>query len=76
MTIPPSYFTESELISIMEKQKIGNHLSIAYHINFIIQRNYITVSTRRQLVPTNFGIVLVHGYQKVEFFFYIIYLFY
>ena len=61
-TSPPDYLTESELLSLMDKNGIGTDASMATHINNICERSYVKVTSNRRLVPTDLGLNLVKGY--------------
>ncbi|KAJ4827020.1 hypothetical protein Tsubulata_033804 [Turnera subulata] len=65
-TSPPDYLSESELISLMEKNGIGTDASIPVHINNICERNFVQVQAGRKLVPTALGITLIRGYQCID----------
>eukprot|EP00941_MAST-03F_sp_MAST-3F-sp1_P006461 g6461.t1 len=65
-TKPPNYLAEHELISIMEKHRIGTDASCATHIFNIQKRGYCTLESGRTLRPTPLGITLAHGFHKID----------
>jgi DNA topoisomerase-3 len=66
MTTPPTYLTESELISRMEKHGIGTDASISTHIENILKRYYVELIPGRKLKPTKLGLVLAQGYHLID----------
>lgn len=56
---------QRELLSPLSLS-LSQDASIPVHIENICTRNYVHVDSGRRLVPTQLGIVLVHGYQKVH----------
>lgn len=66
-TRPPEYLSESELITLMEKNGIGTDASMATHIHNIIERNYAEVfSKMRRIRPTSLGTALLRGYKDID----------
>jgi DNA topoisomerase-3 len=66
-TKPPPYLSESDLLSLMERNSIGTDSSMAVHINNICERNFVTLQDPgRRLVPTKLGVVLINGYTAID----------
>ncbi|CAD8058742.1 unnamed protein product [Paramecium sonneborni] len=66
-TSPPDHLTETELITLMDKFKIGTDASMATHINNICERQYVKVEGQsRKLKPTDLGLSLVRGYKRID----------
>jgi len=65
-TQPPEYVTESELIKLMEKNKIGTDASMAVHIKNICDRVYVKVDASRKLIPTKLGVGLIESLSTVD----------
>jgi DNA topoisomerase-3 len=50
----------------MEHNGIGTDASMATHINNICERKYVKLVGSRRLAPTDLGICLVKGYNKID----------
>ena len=66
MTVAPGYLTESDLISLMEKNGIGTDASIPTHIENILKRRYAELETGRRVKPSRLGLVLAQGYHAID----------
>ncbi len=66
VTQPPGLLTESELITIMEKNGIGTDASIPTHIENILKRNYASLESGRRIKGTELGVVLAQGYHAID----------
>eukprot|EP01083_Nonionella_stella_P051843 137672_1 len=64
-TQAPSLLSESQLISLMDKNGIGTDATIAQHIVTIQDRDYAFRTPQHQFQPTPLGIALVQGYDQM-----------
>lgn len=65
-TEPPEYLSESDLIKLMEQNKIGTDASMPTHIENITERRYVNVNSSRRLIPTKLGIALIEALTGVD----------
>ena len=60
-TTAPKYLTESELISLMDKNGIGTDATIHEHIKKVTDRGYV-IKSGNMFIPTSLGTALVESY--------------
>ncbi|KAI8047444.1 DNA topoisomerase [Gilbertella persicaria] len=65
-TSPPRLLTETDLISMMEKNEIGTDATIAEHIQKILDREYV-YKENQYFKPLTLGIALIKGYDQIGF---------
>lgn len=66
-TAPPRLLTETELISLMDRNGIGTDATIASHIQTIQDRGYSSKNAQQEFSPTKLGIALVEGYNSMGY---------
>ncbi|CRH01621.1 DNA topoisomerase 3, putative [Plasmodium relictum] len=66
ITQPPNLLSESNLLSLMDKFKIGTDATMHEHIENIQKRNYVTKNSKSLFIPTNLGIALILSYKKFK----------
>ena len=66
-TEAPAAMSEVELITEMDKFKIGTDATIAQHIKTIQERQYVTKDAAQRFHPTKLGIALVEGYNSMGY---------
>ena len=64
-TQPPSYLSESDLITLMDKSGIGTDATIHQHIKTIQDRKYAEKTQSALFKPTPLGSALVVGYSSI-----------
>ena len=66
-TESPQAMTESDLISVMDKQGIGTDATIANHIETIQTRNYVIKDIQQRFLPTKLGLGLFEAYKSIGY---------
>ncbi|KAF7321880.1 DNA topoisomerase [Mycena kentingensis (nom. inval.)] len=64
----PSYLTEADLVTLMDKNGIGTDATIAQHIETIVSREYVLEEMEgatKYLLPSTLGIGLIEGYNEL-----------
>ncbi|WUR03316.1 DNA topoisomerase 3 [Vairimorpha necatrix] len=64
-TTPPSFLTESDLITLMDNNGIGTDATIHEHIQKIQERLYAT-KVNNFIIPEKLGIGLIKGYNELN----------
>jgi DNA topoisomerase III len=65
-TSPPEYLSEADLIGLMEEHGIGTDASISVHVHNVCERGYVRIESGRRVVPTELGVTLISGYQRID----------
>lgn len=68
-TTAPKHMTETELISLMDKNSIGTDATIADHIEKIIERGYIVKKKKSNIeyiIPSVLGMNLINGFNSLN----------
>lgn len=66
-TTAPQPISEVELITLMDRNKIGTDATIAQHITTIQDREYAEKDANQKFHPTKLGIALVEGYNSMGY---------
>ena len=68
-TAPKEFLSESELIQMMEINRVGTDGTIPKHIEKIVERKYVEVKEIggvRRFIPTPMGEILAEGYLEID----------
>ncbi|KAL5714566.1 DNA topoisomerase [Ranunculus cassubicifolius] len=67
VTRPPPLLSEADLLSCMDKEKIGTDATMHDHIKKLLDRFYATKDESTRFSPTNLGEALVMGYDDIGY---------